>query len=126
MGIYRKEAKLFHAWSVKMNSGLSPTCEKLMVQGRGWSMDKESSCLFGSSTGWQFRWELCVQCQEVGICLLSVVAILPTPGVWGIHGLLLTLSLGSVLHASEGGLVTTYEVRRVMNLRHHVLCGIGN
>lgn len=64
--------------------------------------------------------------QEVGICLLSDVAILPTPGVWGIHGCLLTLRLGSVLHVGKEGEGTACEMRSVMSLRCHVLCGIGN
>lgn len=52
--------------------------------------------------------------------------MLPTLHIWGIHRLLLTLRLGSVLYAGEKGIVTTYEMRNVLSLRCHVLCGVGD
>lgn len=49
--------------------------------------------------------------QEIVICLLSIVALLPTLDIWGIHGLLLALRLDSVLHAGEKCKVPTCEMR---------------
>lgn len=54
------------------------------------------------------------------------VAMLPTPGFWGIPGFLQTLRFVSVLYAGEEKIVTTCDMRSVLNLRCRVLCGMGD
>lgn len=63
--------------------------------------------------------------QEIVICLLSIVALLPTLDIWGTHGLLQALRLDSVLHAGEKRIVPTCETRNTLSLRCRLLCGVG-
>lgn len=87
-GFIEKDAKLSRARSVKMNSGLSAACEKLMRCGYmvlvPWK-EKVPACLAPVLAGNSGGNCVCLVGQEVGIYLLSVVPIQLAPGIWGIH-----------------------------------------